>query len=66
MAKRDYFTWQEDFTSDRCELHGYEDELVAVVDKDVDMWVAYDPNGKEFAVCATKKEAVAAAEKLLR
>lgn len=34
MAYRGYTTWEEDFLTDRCELHGLNDELVAVVDSD--------------------------------
>lgn len=66
MAKRDYFTWEEDFTDDQQELHGFDGEHVATVDRDVDMWAVYDPNGKELSVWLSKAEAVKFAEGLLK
>lgn len=31
---RGYFTWEEDFLGERCELHGFAGELVAIIDKE--------------------------------
>lgn len=64
--QRDYFTWEEDFTSDQQELHGFDNEHIATVDKDGDMWVVWDPNGKELWVGCSKTEAVKFAEGLLK
>lgn len=69
-TKRDYTTWEEDFTSDRCELHGYNDELVAVIDsfrrvRAAIEWSVKDKDGKMIALKKTKEQAMKAAEGLL-
>lgn len=61
-----YFTWEEDFTSDRAELHGFSGELVAVIDTTEDnQWTVHDATGKLIATCHKQHEAKKHAEKLL-
>lgn len=62
---RNYTTWEEDFLSDRCELHGYSDELVAVVDRAGGSWTVTDSAGGIVALRPDKASAVKAAEALL-
>ncbi len=62
---RGYTTWEEDFSSDRCELHGYSDELVAVVDKVGHEWAVSDRDGNEVARRARKSDAQRLAETFL-
>jgi hypothetical protein len=62
---RNYTTWEEDFLSDRSELHGYKGELVAVIDKVGKEWVLQDRNGNEVARRHHKADIVHLAEQLL-
>ncbi len=65
MSLRTYTTWEEDFTSDRMELHGYDDELIAIVDKLGHEWVLYDRGGNEVARRIVKSDIVRLAGQLL-
>jgi hypothetical protein len=66
MTERDYFTWEQDLTSDRSELHGLHDELIAIVDRvGDDQWTAHDAAGVLIAACHKEREAQRAAEKLI-
>jgi hypothetical protein len=65
MAKRDYTTWEEDLTSMRAELHGYNEELVAIVDKVGKRWVLYDKHGVEVAARNHKEDVQRLALQLL-
>lgn len=62
---RGYTTWEEDFTSDRCELHGFRDELVAVVDHELGAWTVRNANLSLLKTCGSKLEAQRVAEGLL-
>lgn len=70
MSKRDYTTWEGDFLSARAELHGYDEELVAVIDQigagKRKEWVLYDRDGKEVCKRAHKEDVMRLAEQLLK
>lgn len=65
MSLRTYTTWEEDFCSDRCELKGYNDELVAVVETANGDWEVRDGKGLLIGRSTGKEEAQRLAETLL-
>ncbi len=63
---REYTTWEEDFLTDRCELHGFSDELVAIVDSENGvLFYVEDAKGNRILTGMQKGHAMTAAEGLL-
>lgn len=66
MADRGYTTWEEDFLTDRCELRGFSDELVAIVDSDNGvLFHVTDAEGNLLFTGMQKGHAKTAAESLI-
>jgi hypothetical protein len=67
MKNRGYTTWEEDFSSERCELRGFHDELVAVVDQEYGHPQFYVENaeGTRILTGMRKDDAKRAAESLV-
>lgn len=63
---RGYTTWEEDFLTDRCELHGFNDELIAIVDSyNGVLFHVTDAKGSLILTGMQKAHAMIAAEGLL-
>lgn len=67
--KRDYTTWEEDLCSDRAELHGYDEELIAVIDQigtgKRKEWILYNRDGKEVCRRVHKEDVMRLAGQLV-
>lgn len=62
---RGYTTWENEFLSDRWELHDSDDKLSFVVDKVGGSWTVTDAGGTIVAFRPTEAEAKKVAEALL-